>query len=137
MQNIRKQHGRITLDAYSLRSFGANGFGDAAIGRTEPHSLLDSIELYHQAREQRSYWLRRIIGAALQATADRLRQMLANWTRRQHARATYSALRGLDAHILRDLGLHRSELMSVAAEVAGSAESTRVRLVLANRSRPF
>ena len=39
---------------------------------------------------------------------------------------TYHALSGLDARTLRDLGLDHSELASLAAELAGDAEPTRV-----------
>jgi len=123
---------RDEAQAQALRTFAGNGFGDAAIGRTEPHVLLDSVELYHLALANRSYQLREIIGATLQAVGDFVRQTITRWKRQQHARATYLALRALDAHILRDLGFHRSELLSVAAEVAGHADLTRARL-----RRPF
>jgi hypothetical protein len=36
---------------------------------------------------------------------------------------------------LRDLGLHRSELLSVAAEVGGYADATRARLAAPGLSR--
>jgi len=123
---------RDEAHAQALRTFAGNGFGDAAIGRTEPHVLLDSVELYHLARAHRSYQLREIVNATLQAVGDVVRQMVSRWNRQQRARATYLALRGLDSRVLRDLGFHRSELMSVAAEVAGVADYTRARL-----DRPF
>ena len=123
---------RDEAQAQALRTFAGNGFGDAAIGRTQPHVLLDSVELYHLARANRSYKLREIVGAMLQAVGDFVRQMVTRWNRQQRARATYLALRGLDSRMLRDLGFHRSELMSVAAEAAGVADYTRARL-----DRPF
>lgn len=119
---------RDEAHAQALRTFAGNGFGDAAIGQTESHVLLDSVELYHLARAHRSYYLREIVKAALQAVGDFVRRTVTRWKRQEQARATYLALRALDAHILRDLGFHRSELMSVAAEVTGSADSTRARL---------
>ena len=119
---------RDEAQAQALRTFASSGFGDAPIGCARPHSLLDSIELYHQARIYRSYKLREIVKAALQAVGDFVRPIVARWKSQQQARATYLALRTLDSHILRDLGFHRSELMSVAAEVAGRADPTRVRL---------
>lgn len=48
--------------------------------------------------------------------------------RRRQARANYEVLRRLDAATLRDLGLTRDELESVAAEAAGIAERTRQRV---------
>ena len=128
---------RDETHAQALRTFVGNGFGDAAIGRTEPHVLLDSVELYHLAREHRSYQLREIVKAMLQAVVDSVRQTVTRWKCQQRARATYLALRRLDARTLRDLGFHRSELMSVAAEVVGHADLTRTRLIPTRRSRPY
>ncbi|HVE88495.1 MAG TPA: DUF1127 domain-containing protein [Burkholderiaceae bacterium] len=127
---------RNETQASALRTFGGNGFGDAAIGHTEPHAFQSSVELYHLARSHRSFQLRQVAAAALQTVSDFVRESVGRLKRRQQARATYAALRGLDAHILRDLGFHRSELMSVAAEVAGVADFTRARFVFARHSRP-
>ena len=124
MQNTSQL--RNDSEARALRVFAGNGFGDAAIGRTEAHLLLTSVELYHSARAHRSYQLREIVNATLQAAGDLWRQMVADWNRRRCAKATYAALRTLDPRILRDLGFHRSELLSVAAEVAGVTDSTRI-----------
>jgi uncharacterized protein YjiS (DUF1127 family) len=49
--------------------------------------------------------------------------------RRRHACDMYSTLRTLDTRTLRDLGLDRSELISVAREAAG--------LVARERRTPF
>lgn len=64
--------------------------------------------------------------ARLAAVATAIRQVWSAWKRRGLAAETYHALSGLDARTLRDLGLDRSELASVAAELAGDAERTRV-----------
>lgn len=53
-------------------------------------------------------------------------ELVAGWRRQRAARATYGALRELDDRVLHDLGIERSELTSVAAEVAGQAARTRV-----------
>jgi uncharacterized protein YjiS (DUF1127 family) len=68
-----------------------------------------------------------IVEASLQAVGDLARRMVARLKRRRQARTTYRALCALDARTLRDLGFDRSEILSVAAEVAGDADSTRVR----------
>lgn len=54
----------------------------------------------------------------------------AAWKQRAQARATYRALASLDARTLRDLGLDRSELMSIAAELTGTTHRTRSMLGL-------
>ena len=61
--------------------------------------------------------------AAVSAAAHRL---YASWSRARSARATYRALRELDTRTLHDLGLDRSEMRSVAAEIAGESDRTRV-----------
>ena len=48
------------------------------------------------------------------------------YRRRRETRAIYSALAELDDRTLRDLGFHRSEIWSVAAETSGEAEPTRM-----------
>jgi RimJ/RimL family protein N-acetyltransferase len=57
----------------------------------------------------------------------------ARWRRQQHANSTRAALAGLDDHTLRDLGLHRSEIGSLAAEVAGETARERVLSTLDSR----
>ena len=116
---------RTESEATALRVFAANGFGDAAIGVTEQQVLLGSVELERLARAHRSSVLRQILRTAFHAVGAFARRVITQWKRRQYARATYAALRGLDARVLRDLGFHRSELMSIAAEIAGVADSTR------------
>ena len=117
---------RTESEATALRVFAGNGFGDAAIGITEQQVLLCSVELERLARAHRSSVLRQILRTAFHATGAFARRVITQWKHRQYARATYAALRGLDARVLRDLGFHRSELMSIAAEMAGAADSTRI-----------
>jgi uncharacterized protein YjiS (DUF1127 family) len=62
------------------------------------------------------------------------RPRLDAWRQRRQARETYRALRELDAHTLRDIGLDPSELRSIAAEVSGALEVTRMHAVHVERS---
>jgi len=60
------------------------------------------------------------------------RRVGAAWAARQRRRLAHAAVRtldDLDARTLRDLGLHRSELSSLAAELAGDARPQRVRVI--------
>ena len=121
---------RNDAEATALRVFSANGFGEAAIGGTPPYALF-GLEQHRRARAERTSWLADLAFTALRAVADIARRLAAGIKRERHARATYLALRNLDARMLRDLGLDRSELMSVAAELAGGVNPTRVRLASA------
>jgi uncharacterized protein YjiS (DUF1127 family) len=57
----------------------------------------------------------------------RLFQHLFAWQRRRAMfHATHASLRALDARALRDIGLHPSEILSVACEAAGHAEHQRL-----------
>jgi uncharacterized protein YjiS (DUF1127 family) len=62
--------------------------------------------------------------ASIRALAVELR---ARHRRRAAARDLCAALHGLDDRTLRDLGFHRDEIASVAAEIGGDAPPTRVR----------
>ena len=97
-----------------------------AIVRTKP----GAHELHRAALAWRSYTLGEILAAMATATADLVREMRARSARRREARTVRAALAELDDRALRDLGLDRSEIGSVAAEVTGAAERTRRLAVL-------
>ena len=61
-----------------------------------------------------------------------LNRWRAFWRRHRRASDVYSALRELDTRTLRDIGLDRSEIASVAREIAGLAERQRLATLLSN-----
>lgn len=144
---------RDEIEAYALHAFAANGFGDADVGfpeqrlrPTRPQFDREAHahrprptggQLDHEAHAHRLLRLLQSVEATLRAVGAAARRMHAKWKQRQQARATYVALGGLDARTLRDLGFDRSEIRSVAAEVAGETDSTRARLVLGWRELPL
>jgi uncharacterized protein YjiS (DUF1127 family) len=66
------------------------------------------------------------VGAALLAgAAASARQYAKQWSQRHQRRLTERELRGLDASTLRDLGVHQSEITSLACEVAAEVQATR------------
>ena len=71
--------------------------------------------------------------AAFQAIAAYLRGIAQRLRRRRQASAFHDELRGLDDHMLRDLGMDRSEIGSVAFEMAGLTDATRLRALLTSR----
>jgi uncharacterized protein YjiS (DUF1127 family) len=97
---------------------------------------LDDRTLREFARAHRSFSLGEIIVAVIQAAGAIARRAHARHRQRRQAWDLYDALQQLDNHTLRDLGFDRSEIRSVAAEVTGEAEYTRVRALLTSHSLP-
>jgi hypothetical protein len=98
----------------------ANGFADLAWPTTRrPQRWTDEVR------------------AALQTITDSWQRHAAEVRRRRQARANYLALFELDVWTLRDLGFHRSELLSVVSELSGAAEATRTRIALRQQELPF
>lgn len=110
------------VGAWAHQALVASGFGDAAAAE-----LPTSYELMQLARRHRALMVGALAAAAVQGAAAIARRVYARLRQRWHARATYDSLQQLGDRELRDLGLDRSELASIAAEVSGGAESTRVR----------
>jgi uncharacterized protein YjiS (DUF1127 family) len=127
-------------DAWARHALAANGFGEGAgFGDgaiiDAPSAPSTSYEPYRDARAHRSFTLGEIIIAAIQAAGAIARRAYARHRQRWQARTIYDALRQLDDHTLRDLGFDRSEIRSVAAEVTGEAEYTRVRALASHNLR--
>ena len=93
------------------------------------------MQLEAAARAERSRLLGDIAALIWRPVAQRLRHLLKQAQQRRDARATYLALRDLDARTLHDIGLHRSEILSVALELAGAFEATRVQSTRAPHGR--
>lgn len=112
-----------------LRNRVAAANGDIAATDAPTFGWLSSHELYRAAHVRRGVILGRLVLAALQSARDLTCNALARYRRRRQMRAIYDTLQGLDDSTLRDLGFHRSEIMSVAAEAVEEAERTRVRVL--------
>jgi uncharacterized protein YjiS (DUF1127 family) len=144
-------------DARARRAMAASGFGDAALdadhkgqmqARHDTHggavvvapvgerpAAPSAMQLEAAARAERSRLLGDIAAQIWRPVAQRLRNLLKQAQQRRDARATYLALRELDARTLHDIGIHRSEILSVALELSGAFEATRVQSTRAPRGR--
>ena len=99
-----------------------------ASGRAIP----STFQLHAAARAHRSGQWGCLASAILHAARSLLRRFAAAWRSRRLAKQSYTALQSLDARTLRDMGLDRSEITSIAAEIAGQAERTRLRVTSLN-----
>jgi len=91
-----------------------------------------SREGYPVARAHRARNVGEIVVAAIEAVAAIARLAYARHRQRRRAAEIHDALRRFDDRTLHDIGFDRSEIASVAAELTGSAEPTRVRATLAD-----
>ena len=114
------------LDGWARRAATANGFGDARADAQVMPQGPDAYRLTLEARSERSASLAAILATLAAAVALAVRRLHASWSMARSARATYRALRQLDVRTLHDLGLDRSEMRSVAAEIAGESDRTRI-----------
>ena len=82
--------------------------------------------MHQTARAYRSYKFGEITVAVVTAMVDGIVEMLVRWQQYRQAREIRRALAELDDRTLHDLGLYRGEIGSVAAELSGNAERTRM-----------
>lgn len=114
---------REELDAWARHTFASNGFGDAGNASYWP----TSAELYRAARARRSFGIGEILAAMALAIGDAARRTCATYRQWRVAAETRHVLQQLGDRELKDLGLDRSEVASVAAEAVGLAARTRKR----------
>jgi uncharacterized protein YjiS (DUF1127 family) len=114
---------REELDVWARHTFGASGFGDAGDASDRP----TSADLHRAAVVQRAFGIGEIVAAMLLVVGDAVRQAYSSYRQWRLAAETHEMLQQLGDRELKDLGLDRSELASVAAEAAGSAPRTRTR----------
>lgn len=105
---------RDRIEPWAARAVATNGWGDVATADV--------------AYSPRSFIIGEIIVAILQAIGAVARRAYARHEQRRQATAVYDTLSGLDDRTLRDLGLYRGELKSVAADMTREAACTRVRV---------
>jgi uncharacterized protein YjiS (DUF1127 family) len=119
---------RNEIESWARNAGSSNDFGDADRTGLPYPGWPGMYELYVQARANRSAALGKMIVAAFDAVVATMRQSYARYRQYRATRVTYDELSGLDDHTLRDLGMSRDEILSVAAETTGLAEQTRVRV---------
>lgn len=125
---------RHEIEAWARRAGAASGFGDAATGDmaapdTASFPWPSTYELYQAARANRAFALAEMVAAALRSGRALVRRIYRRYRQHRRSSTLYETLSQLDDRTLRDLGFDRSEIKSVAAEWAGEAEATRVRVL--------
>lgn len=101
---------------------------DAGMVRLAPSVAAPSAyEFYLSARTERSRQVGERIVSALSWLNGHFKRYVERRRQRALERATYRALVTLDSRTLRDLGMVRSEILSVAREIGRDYEFTRLR----------
>jgi len=108
--------------------------GNDATCDEAPIEWTNHHELCEAARAYRGVVIAAFVHDAIEAVRATIRRARSRHLRRREMRGIYRALHELDDRTLRDLGFHRCEILSVAAEAVGEAEWTRVRAPLAPRA---
>ena len=92
-----------------------------------------SYDLQRVARARRATVLGSLVRTTVSSAIGFARRALSRYLRQLQARRMHRVLSDLDDRTLRDLGFHRCEIGSVAAETYGLVERTRVRDPLSPR----
>lgn len=119
---------RNEIEAWAQRARAANGSGNAAAADFAT-AWPSSYELYQAARANRAFVLGEMVASALKSVRAIVRLAYRRYQHYRQKSAVYDTLSQLDDRTLRDLGFDRSEIRSVAAEWAGEAEATRMRVL--------
>ena len=121
--------------AWSLRARNASGFGDADTDLGVALRSLTAERLHADARLQRSRLIAATANRAIRFLRDRISRFVAEFKRSREERRTYLALSQIDSRTLRDIGIDRGEIRSIAIEIAGGHPATRIHAHRAIASR--
>ena len=119
---------RDEIEAWAWHASAANGFGDPRLTDTPYPTWPSTYEVYREARVERAAALRRMIAAVVETVRAAAIRAYERYRQYRATRITCDELSALDDRALRDLGMSRDEIQSFAAETAGLAEQTRVRV---------
>jgi uncharacterized protein YjiS (DUF1127 family) len=137
-----------TATAVARRAERSSGFGEALLGCFEsspaapagappaakPTAIAVVVaqpaayELHQRTRSARDRAVADLATAVLRTSVAQVGHLIAAYRRQRDVGATVQALRALDARTLRDLGIDACEIRSIAAELGGAAEATRLRV---------
>jgi len=125
---------RHEVEAWARRASTAGRFGNTATASTVAPDAVSSAwpstyELYQAARANRAFVLGEMVATASRSVRAFVRRTYRRYRKYRQQSALYETLSQLDDRTLHDLGFDRSEIRSVAAEWAGEAERTRVRVL--------
>jgi uncharacterized protein YjiS (DUF1127 family) len=129
------------LSVQELDSRTAHGLG---LGRSAERSVaadhaanVRSTITFHPGDSPLLYkteGMRDLFASVSHWVAGLTRRYLDAWRQYRLARNTFNALRALDARTLRDVGLDRSELDSISAEIIGRTDLTRMQALRSLRA---
>jgi len=113
------------LDAWARRTLAANGFGHADVPAPAT-AVAAAGGLPSEAPLPRSASFRQICVAIGEALVEATARFATRWREHRALRRTYRALADLDERTLKDIGFGPNEAGSIATELAGQAERTRI-----------